>query len=111
MTQFSYTWHKIFSDINEAEQKIPLYGSMAIILHNEEICIFRNKNGFFAIENICPHQKLPLTGSACNDKDIITCSFHFLPINLRTGKCDSPHYESAKVFAMKIENDGVFVEV
>jgi nitrite reductase/ring-hydroxylating ferredoxin subunit len=111
MTQFSYSWHKIFSTKTEAEQKIPLYGSFVITLQNEEICIFRNLNGFYAIENICPHQKLPLTGSECDDKDLIRCSFHFLPINLRTGKCNSPCYDPVKIFALKIEDDGFYIEI
>ena len=103
-------WIKIFDSLSEGIKKVPLNDSMLINLKGEEICLFVTASGFWAIENKCPHQGLPLYGSTC-ENDVLTCTFHFLPLNIRTGACLKEGYKTAKTFPVQIREDGIYIEI
>lgn len=102
-------WHKIFNSKEEAKASIPLNQSLKIVISETEVVVFHTKTGFWALENKCPHQDLPLEGAVCLGKDIIECPFHFLQINVRTGLAG--RFKAAKSFAVQARKDGVYVEV
>ncbi len=104
-------WYKIFETEVEAKSAIGLMKSRGISLDNQDIVIFRTTSGFWALENKCPHQQLPLKGSNYIGNDKIECPFHFLSINLKTGVTGNSTYKPVKTFPIQIRNDGVFVEV
>lgn len=105
------TWHLIFDSEALAKASIALMKSRAITIANENIAIFRTRSGFWAIENNCPHQNLPLKGSNCIGGDKIECPFHFLTINLKTGISGNSNYKPLKTFPVQVRNDGVYIEV
>lgn len=102
-------WYKVFNSSEEAIANIALNSCLKFIISETEILVFYTKSGFWALENKCPHQDLPLEGGVCIGKDIIECPFHFMHINIRTGAAG--RYKAAKSFAVQVRKDGVFVEV
>jgi nitrite reductase/ring-hydroxylating ferredoxin subunit len=104
-------WHKIFETEAEAKLSIGLMKSRGFTIDGQDIVIFRTGSGFWALENNCPHQNLPLKGSTCIGGDKIECPFHFLTINLRTGVTGNSTYKPIKTFPIQVRNNGVFVEV
>ncbi|MFN0049279.1 MAG: Rieske (2Fe-2S) protein [Cytophagales bacterium] len=104
-------WYKIFESEAEAKASIGLMKSRGFSLDNHDIVIFRTNTGFWALENKCPHQNLPLKGSNYIGGDKIECPFHFLSINLRTGITGNSTYKAVKTFPIQMRKDGIFVEV
>ncbi|SLN58557.1 Toluene-4-sulfonate monooxygenase system iron-sulfur subunit TsaM1 [Roseovarius albus] len=57
-----------------------------VMLLNESICMFRDSKGkVIALENACPHRKLPLTKGR-RKGDAVECGYHGLTFN-GTGQC------------------------
>lgn len=78
-----------------------------------EIAIFNIDNQFFAIENRCPHQNLPLADGPITDKTI-TCPFHGAVFSLVTGAIQiQPNSicENLVIFPIKIENNVIKINI
>ena len=52
--------------------------------NNEEIILIR-KDGIYAINNVCPHMKLPLDLGQLTEKETILCPFHNSEFSYKTG--------------------------
>ena len=73
---------------------------------NIEVAVFNIDNQFFAIENRCPHQNLPLADGPITN-DTITCPFHGAVFSLKTGEVKvqpETNCENLTIFPVKIEN-------
>jgi|SRR5581483_1608951 len=72
------------------------------------IAIFNLEGEFYAIEDNCPHQHLPLADGLV-ENDTITCPYHSAKFNLKTGEllappaCDNLKTYPTRVVAGKIE--------
>ena len=78
-----------------------------------EIAVFNVNNQFFAVENRCPHQNLPLADGPITEQEI-TCPFHGAVFSLITGEVKvSPDTgcENLKIFPIKIENNVIKINI
>lgn len=75
-----------------------------------EVCVARVNGELLAIDNECLHQGGPLGGGMVEGKTIV-CPWHGWAFDLTTGQ--SLHSAAARVaaYALKVENDDVFVEL
>ncbi len=91
--------------------------------------IFHLSDGFFALENICPHQKGPVcTGNLFREvtaevgpggrvreryvreeRDIIACPMHGWEFDIRTGACLADRRRRVKTFPVEVEGGEVYV--
>lgn len=78
---------------------------------NEEIGIFRTEDDrVFAINNLCPHKKGPLSqGIVYGDK--VACPMHSWKISLVDGKAEEPDEGEVACFNVKVEAGMVYLEV
>src|SRR5215472_13453140 len=53
------------------------------------VLIVRTRRGFFAMENLCPHQQRRLDDAVVRGRRI-RCAFHAREYDLTTGACRSP---------------------
>lgn len=93
------------------------------------ILVARLDDGFFAIQDECPHMRVSLSYGSLKD-DIITCSLHKSEVNVRTGKVvKKPHIskilnvskmgklmtdiivKDTKTYQLKTENDEIYVQI
>lgn len=84
-------------------------------IHDEglEIVVFNINNQFFAIENRCPHQNLPLADGSIENNNI-TCPFHGAVFSLSTGEAKvhpDADCENLKIFPIKIENNLIKINI
>lgn len=70
----------------------------------EEIALFHNQGGFYALNNSCPHQGGPLVAGDV-EKGVVTCPWHGWQFSLKTGDCITGG-ESCTTYQV-IEEDGV----
>lgn len=100
------TWIKVI----EAEN-IPLMGSRKVIIGEEEIALFKTRDGsIFAINNICPHKQGKLTEGLVHEH-MVSCPLHNTDINLATGEAVGEDYGCTNTYMSKIEDNFVYLQM
>lgn len=92
-------------------EDIPKLGSRVVRAKDCEIGVFRTEDDrIFAINNLCPHKKGPLSqGIVFGDK--VACPLHNWRISLETGKAEEPDEGETTCYPTKVENGMVFLEL
>ncbi len=103
------TWHKIFNSLEEAEKNLRLNKSMLIEVAGKEICFSRVQQGFFAVDDECPHLGDSLSRGTCNYLGEVICPWHSYRFSLQTGEETTGHGYQLKKYPLKVEADGIFV--
>lgn len=104
-------WYKVFSTEKEAEEKVAINKGVAVDIEGNQICLIHASDGFYAIENRCPHQQAPLHQGTCAEDDFFVCPFHRLRIHMKSGKVEKDTYEAIKTYEVKISKDGLFIGI
>lgn len=77
----------------------------SIEIDGAQIIVFKLKNEFYAIENICTHDGGELLGGCINENEII-CPRHGARFSIKTGDAlSAPAYEPIAIFPIRIENN------
>ncbi|ROH87337.1 nitrite reductase small subunit NirD [Pseudomethylobacillus aquaticus] len=90
---------------------IPRLGSRVINSAKGEIAVFRTEDDqVFALHNKCPHKGGPLSqGIVYGDK--VACPLHNWKISLVSGDAEEPDEGHTACFAVKVEDDMVYLEL
>lgn len=88
----------------------PVGEAREFVVEERIVALFHTADGFHALDGMCPHQGGPL-GQGRLTGDIITCPWHGWQFHVCTGQ----HQTSASLthpgFPVKVEADGVFVDL
>jgi nitrite reductase/ring-hydroxylating ferredoxin subunit len=76
---------RIFSSEQETIASLPLDQAVQVLAGDKSICIIRTSEGISALEDRCPHQDAPIHRGKCRAKGTITCSYHGMQIDLKSG--------------------------
>lgn len=99
-------WIKI-THINE----IPKMGSRTVLVNDLEIALFKTKDdSIFAVNNICPHKQGKLSEGLVHEH-AVTCPLHNANIALTTGEALNEDYGCTDVYATKIEDEVVYLQL
>lgn len=84
--------------------------TLQVELDENEICIYRLGNEFFATDNKCTHGEANLSDGLIQDDCLIECPLHEGTFDIRTGKAMSaPCTEALRCYEVKIEQEMVFL--
>ncbi len=90
---------------------IPKLGSRVVRTSTKEIGVFRTEtDNVFAINNLCPHKKGPLSQGIVFG-ETVQCPLHNWRISLVSGKAEEPDEGEESCYPTKIGNGIVFLEV
>ncbi|MDQ3047684.1 MAG: Rieske 2Fe-2S domain-containing protein [Bacteroidota bacterium] len=103
------TWIKIFDSVSAAEMQIPLGKLQTIHTGKKKICIAHTTEGFFAVNDKCPHNGASLGNGYCTKENSIVCPVHRYHFDLRTGRAKSGLGDFVETYPLEIREDGVFV--
>jgi 3-phenylpropionate/trans-cinnamate dioxygenase ferredoxin subunit len=99
-------WQRLcsVSEISIGEMRSFLLDSQRILLVNLD-------GKFHAVDGTCTHEEADLGGGFLLGEEV-TCPLHLSRFNLRTGEVLSPPAtQPLRVFNLKIQDSGIFVEV
>jgi nitrite reductase/ring-hydroxylating ferredoxin subunit len=96
---------QIFSSVEEMQNRVDINGAFRIKAGRKTLCIARNVNGFYAVDNECPHQGASLATGFCSNDGELICPWHHHPFNVTTGKGRG---EFIEVYPLEITDKGVF---
>lgn len=90
---------------------IPARGARVLETVSGTIALFRTSDDrVFALRDRCPHRGGPLSQGIVHGA-CVTCPLHDWVIELPTGTARAPDEGSVEMFAVRIENGRVLVEV
>lgn len=105
------TWYKLFDSQSEADENIPLLESRLILAGEERICLARTQSGYFAIADACPHMSAPFSKGAVNEFGEVICPWHSYRYSLTDGTECEGRTHRAKLYPIRIDEDGFFIGV
>ncbi len=90
--------------------KIPLGQGRCFAVDNEEIAVFRQRDGqLFASQNRCPHKQGPLSEGVIGAGKVI-CPLHFHKFDLTSGTGSEPN-ECVKIYSVHEQNGEIILEL
>ncbi len=100
------SWHKVLSNREElAEGRVK-----TVTVNHKGICLTHFEGKISALDNKCPHQGGPL-GEGSIENGLLRCPWHGWDFHPCTGKPPGGYDDGVEVFAVKEEDDGVYVGV
>ena len=85
-------------------------GEARVIPGPGEIAVFRTTDGYFAVDNLCPHRGAPLSDGRL-DGVVVTCPWHGWVFDVRTGALRMNPDCRLGTYPVDQRADGVFVDV
>ncbi|HET6243654.1 MAG: Rieske (2Fe-2S) protein [Bacteroidetes bacterium] len=103
-------WYKVFDadflKLNEPELKIPI----AVHVANKSICLIKLETGYFAVNDICPHQGASLSSGHCSGENIV-CPWHKLEFNLVSGRQAGGGGDYVRAYPVELRADGLYIGI
>lgn len=100
------TWIATLS-INE----IPNMGSRVLYYKDEEIAIFKTKDGkIYAISNLCPHKKGKLSEGLVHES-MVTCPLHNWDIDLKSGEAKGENCDCTTTYETQIKDELIYINL
>jgi nitrite reductase/ring-hydroxylating ferredoxin subunit len=108
------------------QDELPADGRKVVKVEQRAILLLNHNNEIYAVENSCPHLKLPLQKGKLTDDGAIVCPFHRSAFDLCTGEVKdwSPFppgigklmgmmakEKVLSVFSTRVEEGSIWVEV
>ena len=104
-------WYMIFSSLDKAHQLVPLNRTVRVEVEDKMLCLARTETGFFATDEKCPHQTLPLTHGAICENGTLVCPFHRYAWDLKTGREIERREVNIQLYPVEERSDGLFVGI
>jgi nitrite reductase/ring-hydroxylating ferredoxin subunit len=104
-------WHKIFDSLSVAESFIPLYKTDTLLVGKKKLCIAHTQEGFFAVNDRCPHNGFSLGKGWCTPEQTVVCPLHRYAFDLKTGRTRSGSLEYVDTYPVETRPDGIYVGI
>jgi 3-phenylpropionate/trans-cinnamate dioxygenase ferredoxin subunit len=99
-------WHNV-----KACNELPVGEHHVIAINGHPIAVFNLEGEYYAIEDCCTHQSLPLSDGYV-DGDEITCPFHGAKFNIKSGEVTAPPaFEDLTTFEVRVQDGMIQVKV
>ncbi len=102
-------WHELSDETKIAFDNLKIQQLAKFTFHEREICVVRLTDGFFGINNRCPHAGASLHHGHCNKNGIIGCPLHGYKFNIKTGLSSDGNNYKIPYYVFKIENNKLFI--
>ena len=98
------TWKKVLD-------QAPKEGTMAeVTVEGKDLFVTMNNGILYCAENRCPHEDIKLT-LGCLKNDRVKCSLHGYSFDLKTGDSSEDDVDNMQTYAVKQENNEIYIEV
>ncbi|MDH5399662.1 MAG: Rieske 2Fe-2S domain-containing protein [Cyclobacteriaceae bacterium] len=104
-------WVKIFNSAEEAREAIEEGKSRKVVIGDVRISLTRYKDAFYALQDHCPHSAASLSQGWTNDYGELVCPLHNYCYDLKTGREMEQKTADARVYEVKIEEEGLFINI
>ncbi|MES2284563.1 MAG: Rieske 2Fe-2S domain-containing protein [Bacteroidota bacterium] len=102
-------WHKLFDSIDAINAQVAVGKVTTINVGRKKICLARTADGFFAVNDKCPHNGASLGNGYCTAEGSVVCPVHRYHFDLRTGRAKSGLGDFVQTYPIEVRNDGVYI--
>ena len=98
------SWYKV---LNQA----PKEGAMTKVqVNNQKLFVTLNNGQLYCAQDRCPHEDIELT-LGCLKGNRVKCSLHGFSFDLATGDSSEQDVDNLQTYAVKQENNEIYIEV
>jgi nitrite reductase/ring-hydroxylating ferredoxin subunit len=107
----SMQWVKIFSNNQEARERIALNHPQLVIIGTTRLCVVNRMDTFYAVQDACAHSGASLSKGTVNYLGEIICPLHNYCFDLQSGREVSSRSADLKTFPIKIDDTGFYIGI
>ncbi len=107
----AYHWFKVFESEEALKNNIAPGRWEVFNLKGEKICLVHGIDGFYAIQEKCPHNGALLSHGFCTKDNEIVCPLHRYRFDLKSGKCTAGAGYALITYPVSIKANGVFIGI
>lgn len=104
-------WIKIFSNEQEARERILHDKPQLLVLNQKRICLVLHNEKFFAVQDSCSHNGESLSKGKINYLGDIICPWHGYRFELSTGRACDSDCRDLQTYPVKIDDNGFFIGI
>jgi 3-phenylpropionate/trans-cinnamate dioxygenase ferredoxin subunit len=102
-------WYLIYSFELDGPEPQKLYTVRTVEVEGKRFCLGRLPDGYFAVEDKCPHAQGRLGLGKCNEDGEVICPVHRYKYDLKTGKGAPEQGDSVGTLPVETRDDGVYI--
>lgn len=103
------TWLKLFDSTEAASQRVSEGHVTTLQVGKKKICLAHTSEGFFAVNDKCPHNGASLGNGYCTKEGSVVCPLHRYHFDLRTGRARSGLGDVVDTYPIEIRKDGMYI--
>jgi nitrite reductase/ring-hydroxylating ferredoxin subunit len=103
------TWHKLFDSIAAANNMVAVGRVATIHVNKKKICLAHTSEGFFAVNDKCPHNGASLGNGYCTAEGSVVCPLHRYHFDLKTGRAKSGLGDFVQTYPIEMRENGIFI--
>ncbi len=104
-------WYKLFDSVRAAEAYVAIGKVNSITCGKKKICLAHTAEGFFAVNDKCPHNGASLSNGYCSDAGTVVCPMHRYHFDLKTGRAKSGIGDYVETYPIETRYDGIYIGV
>ena len=102
-------WYKLFDSEVAANEQLEIGCVETMTVGRKKICIAHTTEGFFALNDKCPHNGASLGNGYCTSEGSVVCPMHRYHFDLKTGRAKSGLGDFVETYPIEIREEGVFI--
>lgn len=102
-------WHKLFDSIDAINAQVAVGKVTTVNVGRKKICLAHTADGFFAVNDKCPHNGASLGNGYCTAEGSVVCPVHRYHFDLRTGRAKSGLGDFVQTYPIEVRDDGVYI--
>jgi nitrite reductase/ring-hydroxylating ferredoxin subunit len=102
-------WYKLFDSVEAGNRMVKIGNVTTLQVGKKMICIAHTTEGFFAVNDKCPHNGASLGNGSCTSEGSIVCPVHRYHFDLKTGRAKSGLGDCVETYPIDVRENGVFI--
>lgn len=102
-------WIKIYDFRLDGDEPQKLYSVRTIDVNNKMICLGRLPDGYYAVDDKCPHANGRLGIGQCTNDGKVICPYHRYKYDLKTGKGEQQQGDYVETYPIESRKDGIWI--
>jgi nitrite reductase/ring-hydroxylating ferredoxin subunit len=102
-------FYQIYDFKRDGAEPQKLHSVRTVEIDNKRICLARLPEGYFAIDDKCPHAGARLGLGKCTEEGMVICPVHRYQYDAKTGRGAARQGDYVDAYPVETREDGVYI--